>query len=155
MRFEQIREKGFTLPEVIIAGVIMIILGVGLLSAYTFVIKLNHISNVRAQALTVLQREVEQFRSFRFVPGTTDARLNAGDYPNYKIGELSVDGFSFNISVKVDNDPFDDPADPLTDIPDIDCKFKQIKIVAVLQNAPADWSSNLSTEVEIQRVRSN
>jgi Tfp pilus assembly protein PilV len=155
MKFEQTREKGFTIPEVIIAGVILIILGVGLLSAYTFVIKLNHISNVRAQALTVLQREVEQFRSFRFVPGTTNPNLTAGEKLNYKTGVLSSDGFAFNISVWVDNDPLDTVGPALNAIPDVDCKFKQIKIVAVLQNAPADWSSNLSTEVEIQRVRSN
>jgi type II secretory pathway pseudopilin PulG len=154
--------NGFTLPEVIVAGGIMIILCVGILTVYAHVIKLNRGSNIRLHALTVLQREVEEFRSFRFVPGTTDPRLNAGSYPNYKTGVLSTnpdgvvgtadDGIPFNISVEVTNDPLGD-LDP--DPTDANCKFKQITIIAVMQNAEAGWLSQLDTDVTIQRVRSN
>ena len=153
---------GFTLPEVIVAGAIMIILCVGILTVYSHVIKLNRGNYIRLQALTVLQREVEEFRSFRFVPGTTDARLIANSYPNYKTGVLSTnpdgvvgnadDGIPFNISVDISNDPSGnlDP-DPAEDV----CEFKQITIRAVMQNAQQGWLSQLNTEVTIQRVRSN
>lgn len=148
-------ENGFTIPEVIIAGGIMIILCIGILTAYSHVINLNRGNNIRSQALTVLQREVEEFRSFRFVPGTTDARLNAGNYPNYKIGVLSADGIPFNIRVEVDNDPSDTVGPALDAISNADCRFKQVKITALMQNAQQGWLSQLNTEVIIQRVRSN
>ncbi len=153
---------GFTLPEVIVAGGIMIILCIGILTVYSHVIKLNRGSNIRLQALNVLQREVEEFRSFRFVPGTTDVRLNAGNYPNYKTGVLSTnpdgvvgtadDGIPFNISISISNDPLG-TLDP--DPTDANCKFKQITITAVMQNPQQDWLSQLGTNVTIQRVRSN
>jgi type II secretory pathway pseudopilin PulG len=149
------KQSGFTLPEVIIAGVILIIVCVGILSTYSAVIVMNRGNHTRVQALTVLQREVEEFRSFRFVPGTTDARLNAGSYPNYKTGVTSADGTPFNIIVTVDNNPFDASTQPLNAIANGDCLFKQITIEAVLQNPQTGWLANLSTEVEIQRVRSN
>lgn len=148
-------QQGFTIPEVIVAGMIMIILCVGILTSYSYVIKLNRGNNIRSQALTVLQREVEAFRSFRFVPGTTDTRLFAGDYPNYKTGVLSADGIPFNISVQVDNDPFDTVGESLDAISNADCRFKQITIEAVLQNPENGWLADLRTRVTIQRVRSN
>ena len=145
-------DKGFTIPEVIVAGTIMIVLCVGILSVFSYVTNLNRGNYIRAQALTVLQREVEQFRSFRFVPGTTDARLVAGSYPNYKTGALSADNTPFNISVQVNNDP-NNVFDP--DPNEVNCRFKQITITAVMQNPQQGWLSQLNTSVTILRVRSN
>lgn len=149
------KQSGFTIPEVIVAGMIMIILCVGILTAYSHVINLNRGNNIRSQALTVLQREVEEFRSFRFVPGTTDARLNAGTYPTYKTAVTSADGIPFNISVTVDNDPNDTVGPALDAISNANCRFKQITIEAVMTNPQAGWLSDLRTRVTIQRVRSN
>ena len=149
---------GFTLVEVIVAGSIMIILCVGILSVFSYVTKLNRGNNLRSQALTVLQREVEEFRGYRFVPGFTDPNLYAGDYPAYKTGasgEQSQDGTWFNIAVKVDNDPYDDPSNALNTITDDNCRFKEITITATMQNAQTGWLQDLKTTVTIQRVRSN
>jgi type II secretory pathway pseudopilin PulG len=148
-------QQGFTIPEVIIAGVILIILCMGIMTAYSTVTVLNQGNNVRAQALTVLQREVEEFRSFRYVPGTTDARLVAGAYPNYKVGALSVNNTAFNILVTVDNDPSNSVGTNLDAISEADCRFKQITIEAVVQNPSPAWLADIKTKVEIQRVRSN
>lgn len=148
-------QLGFTVPELIVAGTILIILSVGTLTAFSTAANLNRINNVRSQALTVLQKEVEAFRSFRFVPGTTDARLFAGTYANYKTGVLSADGIPFNVSVVVDNDPNNTVGANLDSISDTACKFKQITITAVLQNPEGGALSNLQTTVTIQRVRSN
>ena len=157
--------QGFTIPEVIVAGGIMIILCIGILTAYSQVIKFNRGNSIRSQALVVLQLEVEELRSFRFVPGTTDARINAGNYPNYKTGVLSTnvdgivgtddDGIPFNISIKVDNDPFDTVGTALDAISNADCKFKEITVEAVMQTPQTGWLADLKTKVVIQRVRSN
>jgi hypothetical protein len=99
------------------------------------------------------------------VPGTTDARLLAGTYANYKTGVLSAnpdgivgnadDGVPFNISVIVDNDPSNTVGPALDAISNANCRFKQITITAVKQNAEAGYLSNLQTVVTIQRVRAN
>jgi Tfp pilus assembly protein PilV len=148
-------EAGFTIPEVIVAGAIMVVVCIGILNVYSYVATLNRGNNIRTQALTVLQLEVEEFRSFRFVPGTTDNRLLAGNYPTYKTGVLSADNIPFDISVQVDNDPNNTVGPALNAISDTNCRFKQITITAVMHNPQQGWLSQLNTSVTIQRVRSN
>lgn len=147
---------GFTIPEVIVAGTLMIVLCVGTLSVFSYVVKINRGNNLRMQALSVLQREVEDFRSFKFVPIGSDTRLNGGSYPNYKTGAnavTSADGRSYNITVTIDNEPFDDGVLNNTEAT---CAFKQITITAVPVVAENEaWLQNLNTTVTIQRVRSN
>jgi type II secretory pathway pseudopilin PulG len=76
--------NGFTLVEVIVAASIMIILCVGILSVFSYVTKINRGENLRMQALSVLQKEVEHYRSLKFVPGAeTDANL-----PSHRAPEL-------------------------------------------------------------------
>ena len=60
---------GFTLVEVIVAASIMIILCVGILTVFSYVVKVNRGENLRAQALSVMQAEVEYYRGLKFVPG--------------------------------------------------------------------------------------
>lgn len=150
------KQNGFTIPEVIIAAVILIIICVGTAQTFIFATRINRGNNLRMQALSVLQREVEQFRSFKFVPIGTDARLFGGDYPNYKTGgsaPVSADGRAFNISVTIDNAPFGDGF--LSNDEGV-TTFKQITIRAIPQVAENEvWLQNLGTEVTIQRVRSN
>ena len=147
---------GFTIPEVIIAGTIMIVLCVGTMSVFSYVVKINRGNHLRMQALAVLQREVEEFRSFKFVPVGSDIRLNGANYPNYKTGlsaPASSDGRKFNITVTIDNSPF---GDGVLNNPEASCTFKQITIRAVPQVAENEvWLQNLHTEVTILRVRSN
>src|SRR5215203_6733339 len=50
---------GFTIPEVIIAGTIMIVICVGTLTVFSYVVKINRGNNLRMQALSVLQAKVE------------------------------------------------------------------------------------------------
>ncbi len=150
MRIE--KDSGFTIPEVIIAGTIMIVLCVGILTAFSFAVKMNRGNNLRMQALAVLQKEVEEFRSFKFIPVGSDLRLNAGDYQNYKTGIMAPeasDGQRFNISVSITNvDPSGSNESAV--------RLKQIFIKAQpVVNQSEGWLQNLGTEVTIQRVRSN
>jgi Tfp pilus assembly protein PilV len=146
--------KGFTIPEVIIAGVIMIVLCVGTLTMFSYAVKINRGNNLRMQALAVLQLEVEHYRSLKFVPG-----LEAeDDLDNHRLEEIfagthnrpsrtSADGRVFNITVQVVNQ--DGLAEHLT-------KFKTITINAEPQVAETEgWLQNLGTNVTVQRTRSN
>jgi len=148
------RQSGFTLVEVIIAASIMIVLCVGTLSVFSYVVKINRGENVRLQALSVLQKDVEHYRSLKFVPVGSSAELNGGTYNNIRTPR-SADNRYFNISVTIDNNPYLTGIQTSTDVPEATCKFKEIKITAVPQTAETGWLANLKTEVTIQRVRSN
>jgi type II secretory pathway pseudopilin PulG len=143
----QHRSSGFTIPEVIIAGSIMIVLCVGTLTVFSYAVKINRGNNLRTQALSVLQLEVEYYRSIKFVPVGTDPALNEGTYANVR-QRTAADGRVFNISVIVTNLP--------AGTADSACRFKQIDIRAdpVVAEREA-WLQNLDTRVTIQRVRSN
>ena len=147
-----VSNRGFTIPEVIVAGTIMIILCVGTLTAFTFAVRVNRGNNLRMQALAILQKEVEEFRSFKFIPVGSDTRLNAGTYANYKSGitaPTAADGQRFNISVTITNVS---PAGSN----ETAVRLKQIVIRAQPVVAQTEgWLQNLGTEVTIQRVRSN
>src|SRR3982751_3151474 len=71
--------EGFTLIEVMVAGSLMITLAVGVLSVFSYAVQLNAGNNLRAQALTVLQKEIERYRAMKFVPSSPprDSLLNA------------------------------------------------------------------------------
>lgn len=148
------RGDGFTLVEVVVAASIMIILSVGLLSVFSYVTKINRGENLRMQALSVLQKEIEFYRSKKFKPAGTDAALNGGTYPNLRTAE-SEDGRIFNISVTIDNDPYTAGIQTSANVAEANCKFKEIQITATPQIAETGWLANLRTNVTIQRVRGN
>ncbi len=148
------QQNGFTIPEVIVAGTILIILCVGTLTAFSHAAKINRGNNLRMQALAVLQMEVEHYRALKFVPGLK----TAGDLNNHRPAEIrvgnhtrparqSADGQWFNITVTVTNAA---PTDEhLT-------TFKTITIRATPQVTQSEgWLTSLGTEVTVQRVRSN
>lgn len=138
--------RGFTVPEVIIAGLIMIVLCVGFLTVYSTVVERNRGENLRMQALSVLQKEVEFYRSLKFVPVGTSTQLYAGSYPNVRT-RTSRDGRVFNISVTITNLP--------SGATEANCKYKEITITAVPAQAESGWLANLRTNITLQRVRSN
>ncbi len=151
-------ERGFTIPEVIVAGSIMIIIAVGVLTAYVQAIKLNRGNELRMQALSVLQQEVEFYRSLKFVPGLgTAADLNnhrpleirAGNHT--RPARTSASGRVFTITVLVNNIGFTGAGTA-----EENAVFKEITIQAVPQVAETEgWLQNLNTQVAVQRVRSN
>jgi type II secretory pathway pseudopilin PulG len=75
-------EKGFSLVEVIIASIVMVVLCVAALSAFSYASSVNRGNNLRSQSLSALQEEIELYRGFRFKRSGTDSdeRLNAGTY---------------------------------------------------------------------------
>lgn len=155
-------EKGFTLPEVIVAGIVMVILCVGLLTVFSYVTNVNRGNNIRAQALAALQQEIEIYRSLRFVPGLH----TAADLPNHRHPQLyagtwtrpqitSASGMVFNVTVTVTNLSYE-PRQPPSETEEA-CTFKEIVITAVPAVTQEGWLSdaNLRTKITMQRVRTN
>jgi type II secretory pathway pseudopilin PulG len=143
--------NGFTLVEVIVAASIMIILCVGILTVFSYVVKVNRGENIRLQALSVLQQKVEYYRSLKFTPYGSSPDLDGRAVTN--VGTLtSADGRVFDIFVSIDNDPATTAIDTGGEST---CKYKEITISAVPAAAETGWLSNLRTNVTIQRVRTN
>jgi type II secretory pathway pseudopilin PulG len=147
-------EGGFSLIEVILAGIIMIIMSAGILMVFSNVTERNRGENLRMQALSILQEDIEYYRSLKFVPVGSNTALNGGSYPNVR-NRTAADGRVFVISVTIDNDPATAGIQTAAQVPEADCKFKEIVIEAVPQPAETGWLANLNASVTIQRVRSN
>ena len=157
-RFPASGQRGFSLVEVIVAGIVMIILCVGLLTVFSYVTNVNRGNNIRAQALSALQQEIEFYRSLKFIPG----QETAADLPNHRSTDLysgsrtrpavtSPSGMVFNINVTVANlEPSPNPSEEA-------CTFKEITIQAVPAVTQQGWLSddNLNTRITMQRVRAN
>ena len=147
-------DQGFTIPEVIVAGVILTIICVGTIQTFTYATQINRGNNLRMQALSILQQEVEYYRSLKFIPGLEDplqmghrpAELYAGTHTRPQ--RTSADGRVFNITVTVTNlSP--NVAEHLV-------RYKRITISATPAVAENDgWLQNLNTQVTVERVRSN
>lgn len=144
---------GFTIVETIVAGMIMIILCVGVLTAYEHAIMLNRGNSIRLQALTVLQKEVEYYRALKFVPVGPDPALNGQVETLVRTGVVSRDGTLFDVYVQIDNNPFAPGVQTSAEVPESSCQFKEITIRTVMTNPETGWLSNLRTEVSFQRVR--
>jgi type II secretory pathway pseudopilin PulG len=142
-------KKGFTVVEVIVAGSVMIILCVGVLSVFSYVVKINRGENIRVQALSILQEEAEYYRSLKFVPIGSSTAINAGTYTNQRSAaeRTSADGRIFNVTTVITNLP--------SGTSDANCKFKEITITATPAVAETGWLANLQTTLTIQRVRAN
>ena len=144
---------GFTLPEVLVAATIMIVLAVGTLSVFSYVVRINRGENLREQALSVMQKEIEHYRSLKFVPnssGLTSAELNACAKTQITVGGpfYSADGRQFNLFKTITNLP--------SGSTDANTNLKEITIEAKPTIAEQDaWLQNLDTSVTFQRVRSN
>jgi type II secretory pathway pseudopilin PulG len=158
--------------EVIVAGSIMVILCVGILSVFSYAVKVNRGEKFRMQSLSVLQQEVEYYRSLKFVPNGSPAELNGGTYANIRrrcsdpILDPTVNPAvadcprrDFFISVKIDNDPYTAGVQTGNDAT---CTFKEITITALPVEAETGWTTNSNTvsivkpeTVVIQRVKYN
>ena len=149
------RQTGFTLVEVIIAASIMIVLCVGILSVFSYVVKINRAENLRMHALSVLQKEIEIYRSAKFVPNSTDPILIASNNPSTKTVESLPEDLTKSIKFDITADVINLPLVSGVETAEAACKFKEITITAVPKVAETGWLANLRTNVTIQRVRSN
>jgi prepilin-type N-terminal cleavage/methylation domain-containing protein len=141
-------QAGFSLVEVTIAMVVFLIAILGVFFSFTFAVNYNAGNSSRAQALAILQQKVEQMRSLKFVPTSTDAALTGGT----KSPEIvtAPDGNRFRIQVIVDDDPF--TADIQTNAA---TKFKEINVTVTLERPTPGWQTSVPATIILRRVRGN
>ena len=67
-------EKGFTILEIVIALVIMMVVGLAAVGGFAFAIRYNSAASDRAASMSIANSAIEKFRAIPF----TDAALTAG-----------------------------------------------------------------------------
>lgn len=141
-------ESGFSLIEMIIALVILLVAVLGIYATFTFAVVYNGGNSRRSQALSVLQSESELLRSAKFTPTIMDASLTGGTKTPKIV--TAIDGFSYLVEIKVDDDPFT-PGIQVDNLKTL----KEITVLVTPQNANGRWVTALPTNVVFRRVRAN
>ena len=83
------QQKGFTLLEAAIAMVILMIIGLGIASLFTYAVRANMSADDRELAMTIAQKRMEWLRT---IPFTTQTRQLTYSYPNGGLAATSTDG---------------------------------------------------------------
>lgn len=143
-------EAGFSLVEVTIAMVILLVVLLGVFVTFTYAINYNAGNNSRAQALAVLQQQVEDVRSKKFTPEITDPLLIGGTRARQIV--TSGDLGSYRVDIAVDNDLVT-PAIQSTN--ESTTTLKEVSVTVALDSPTPGWQTSLPATVILRRVRAN
>ncbi len=162
-RVEEKADAGFSLVEVIIALVILMISVMGIFAVFAYATVYNTGNSMRSQALSVLQQEVERIRSAKFTPtitdnytpGTTDdGRRDLTGGTKAARTETALNGTTYTVQTIVDNDPFTPLIQNDAAVPNP--KLKEITITVTPQSStPGSWVVANPVKVVFRRVRAN
>lgn len=141
-------ERGFSLVEVIVAMVIFLIVMLGIFVAFTFAVSFNAGNSSRAQALAVLQQEVENMRAAKFTPVITDSVVTGGVKAARTV--TSGDGLRFIVNVTVDDDPFTAGVQVNSA-----ATLKEISVTVSLDRPTPGWQVSVPATVVLRRVMAN
>ena len=141
-------EGGFTLVEVVIAMVILLVALLGVFVTFTWAISYNAGNNSRSEALAILQGEVEFLRSAKFTSGVMDSTLVGGtrstvtvtgDNGNLFVVDVTIDDNPFTAGIQVDNS----------------LSLKEITVSVALASPTPGWQTSVPAVVRFQRTRAN
>ncbi len=156
-------EGGFSLIEVIIALVILLVAVLGIFAAFTFATTYNAGNSRRSQALSVLQEEVELLRSAKFTPTVTDnysptdpdngRRDITGGVKSLKTVTSKGDNRTYTVETIIDNDPFATGVQNDIQVPTP--TLKEITLIVTPKAVNGNWVIAFPTKVVFRRVRAN
>jgi type II secretory pathway pseudopilin PulG len=144
------RQAGFSLIEVTIAMIVLMIVLLGVFVTFTYAINYSAGNNSRAQALAVLQQQVEQIRSAKFTPEITDPILVGGT--RARVIVTSADGGRYRVDVSVDNDLV--TAD-VQSTNETTTTLKEVSVTVALDSPTPGWQTSLPATVILRRVKAN
>ena len=88
-------QRGFTLLEAAIALVILMVIGLGIASLFTYSISANSRADDRELAMAIAQKRMEWLRT---IPFTTQTRSVAYAYPNGGLAATATAGFTETVT---------------------------------------------------------
>jgi prepilin-type N-terminal cleavage/methylation domain-containing protein len=149
-------EAGFSLIEVAISMVVVLIALLGVAWTITYSINYNAGNSNRAKTLAVLQQEVERLRSAKFSPTFTDATLLGCDIDEpCSQSIVTSENLSFVITKTIDNDPSTGDIDDEMEVASADTRFKEIMVSATIAAPNPGWQTAVPAQVVLRRVKSN
>ena len=89
------RQEGFTLLEAAIALVVLMIIGLGIASLFTYAIQANANADDRELSMAIAQKRMEWLRT---IPFTTQTRHVAYSYPSGGLEATSTSGVSETVT---------------------------------------------------------
>ena len=88
-------QKGFTLLEAAIALVMLMVIGLGIASLFTYAIEANGSADDRELAMAIAQKRMEWLRT---IPFTTQTRQVAFAYPDGGLAATATEGVSETVT---------------------------------------------------------
>ena len=88
-------DRGFTLLEAAIALVILMIIGLGIASLFTYAIGANSRADDRELAMTIAQKRMEWLRT---IPFNTQTRMVAYSFPDGGLQATAADGVTETVT---------------------------------------------------------
>ena len=88
-------QRGFTLLEAAIALVVLMVIGLGIASLFTYAIQANSRADDRELAMAIAQKRMEWLRT---IPFTTQTRSVAFSFPNGGLAATSAEGVTENVT---------------------------------------------------------
>src|SRR6185369_9411744 len=95
MKLRHKEQQGFTLLEAAIALVILMIIGLGIASLFTYAIQANANADDRELSMAIAQKRMEWLRT---IPFTTQTRHVAYSYPSGGLEATSTSGVSETVT---------------------------------------------------------
>jgi Tfp pilus assembly protein PilV len=89
------QQQGFTLLEAAIALVVLMIIGLGIASLFTYAIQANGRADDRELAMAIAQKRMEWLRT---IPFNTQTRAVAFSYPNGGLAATATAGVTENVT---------------------------------------------------------
>jgi prepilin-type N-terminal cleavage/methylation domain-containing protein len=151
--------KGFSLIEVMIALVVVMIAMLGIFTVFTYAIMYNAGNKSRSGAIAVLQQEVERIRAAKFNTTTTDPVLQGGTQAQRTVTGSA--GSMYTVDVSVDNAPDVGGIQPETyqcltpQNTNVPCTLKEVVVTVRLAAPSPGWQTAVPATVTMRRVRAN
>lgn len=149
---KQANANGFSLIEVMIALVVLLVCILGIFAAFTFATIYNAGNSRRSQALSVFQGKIEALRSAKFTPTIYNDPLLTGGTKTPEVVTLTGDNSKYLVETIVDNDPI---ASGIQSTGDDTTKLKEITITVTPQSVNGSWVTAYKTRVVLRRTRAN
>ena len=143
-------ERGFTLIEICIALIVMMVAALAAASLFAFAIGNNSAGSDRAQAFALAQQSLEQLRNAGFTSSNTDASLNATNGISQTV--TGADGRAYTITRTITNNAAGTPMGAPAGV------LKTIRIDVTPNASGAKWASDAAVSrvtIWTQRARSD
>lgn len=141
-------QTGFTLIEVVIAMVILLIALLGVFVTFTWAVTYNAGNDSRSEALAILQGEIEFLRSAKFTSGVMDPILVGG--VKAQVPRIGPTGNRYTVDVSIDDDPFASGIQVNNN-----ASLKELTVTVRLASPTPGWQTSVPATVRFQRVRGN